>query len=684
MILDSWGRSRAASVDPEPPRFQPSRVGDDDLERRLEADADLLAVARPHLEWVSTTLCQVPHVVHLTDRDGIVLHSTGTDPQRRDLGLLPGSDWSERTTGTSGAGTALAANQPVAVAGPEHFNRWLHDRACAAAPLHAPDGTLIGAIALSTAVADGNPERLALAASVARQIGQELTYRKEIRRIESHESLLAALVESSDDAVIGKALDGTILSWNSGAERLYGHSAEEVKGKSISILIPPGHPDELPEILRRLNQGERIEHHETVRLRKDGTLVDVSLSISLIRDAAGQVVGASAIARDLSERRRSEQLAEADRRKDEFLALLAHELRNPLAPIPNAIQVLEDFSPADVDLNWARNVIERQVQHLTRLVDDLLDVSRISRGKINLRKECIKLAHVVADAVEIARPLVEARKHQLTVSQPPEPLWLEADSTRLAQVVANLLNNAAKYTEKGGHIWLTVERAGEEAVLRVRDTGVGIAPEMLPHVFELFAQADRSLDRSQGGLGIGLTLVRHLVGMHGGRVEAASGGLGEGSEFVVRVPALSRRREGGQASEKPDVTLAAPACRRILIADDNEDFAELTGRLLERKGGHKVKVVYDGPAALEAARAFRPEVAFLDIGLPGINGYDLAQQLRKEVGLGEVLLVALTGYGQEGDRRRALEAGFDEHLTKPTRYDALQRLLAERAGAVAV
>jgi PAS domain S-box-containing protein len=684
VILDSWGRSRAAGVAPEPPRFQPSRVSDDDLERRLKADADLLAVARPHLQWASTALSPVPHVVYLTDRDGIVLHATGTGPQLCDLGLLPGYDWSERATGTNGAGTALAANQAVAVVGPEHFNRWLHEYTCTAAPLHAPDGTLLGAVALRTGVADGNPERLVLAASLARQIGQELTYRQEIRRIESHEGLLAALVESSDEAIIGKTLDGTILSWNSGAERLYGHAAAEVKGRSISLLIPPGHPDELPEMLRRLKQGERIDHYETVRVRKDGKRVDVSLSISLIRDEAGQVVGASAIARDLSEQRRSERLAEADRRKDEFLALLAHELRNPLAPIPNAIQVLQDFSPADADLQWARDVIDRQVQHLTRLVDDLLDVSRISRGKINLQKECVKLAQVVADAVEIARPHVEARKHQLTVSQPPEPVWLEADATRLAQVVANLLNNAAKYTDKGGHIGLTVTREGEEAVLRVRDTGVGIAPEMLPHVFELFTQADRSLDRSQGGLGIGLTLVRHLVEMHGGQVRACSDGLGEGSEFVVRLPVLSRIGEGGGAREKPDLAFAAPSCRRILLADDNEDFAELTGRLLERKGGHQVKVVYDGPAALAAARAFQPEVAFLDIGLPGLNGYDLARRLREEPGLEGLLLVALTGYGQEGDRRRALEAGFDEHLTKPTRFDTLQRVLAERAGAVAV
>ena len=364
--------------------------------------------------------------------------------------------------------------------------------------------------------------------------------------------------------------------------------------------------------------------------------------------------------------------------------MLAHELRNPLAPIPNAVQVLQDFSPADADLQWARDVIERQVQHMTRLVDDLLDVSRISRGKINLKKECINLAHVVADAVEIARPLVEARKHQLTVSQPPEPVWLEADPTRLAQVVANLLNNAAKYTEKGGHIWLTVEREGEEAVLRVRDTGVGIAPEMLPHVFELFTQADRSLDRSQGGLGIGLTLVAIWWKCTGARSRPPATASAKGASSSSACPSCPRYERAGGRERSPtrrSLPLPAGASSSLTTMKISQN---MTGRLLERKGGHKVKVVYDGPAALEAARAFQPEVAFLDIGLPGINGYELAQQLREEPGLEEVLLVALTGYGQEGDRRRALEAGFDEHLTKPTRFDTLQRVLAERAGAATV
>jgi PAS domain S-box-containing protein len=495
---------------------------------------------------------------------------------------------------------------------------------------------------------------------------------------------LASIVESSDDAIISKNLDGTILSWNQGAERLYGYNAEEVIGKPISLLIPTDHPDELPGIMARLKRGERLGHFETVRVRKDGKLVEVVVSISPLKNASGEIVGASVIARDISERRRAEQLAETNRLKDEFLAMLGHELRNPLAPIPNAVQILQEFSPADPDLQWARDVIERQVQHLTRLVDDLLDVSRISRGKITLQKERIKLAQVLADAIEIARPHIEGRRHKLTVLQPPEPIWLEGDSTRLAQVLSNLLNNAAKYTEKGGHIWLTVETDGVEALLRVRDTGIGIAPKLLPHVFDLFTQADCSLHRSQGGLGIGLTLVRHLVAMHGGEVQAFSHGLGKGSEFVIRLPVLAEISESRATTAKSAPAPVAPPPLRILIADDNEDFADMTARLLRRRGGHEVKVVYDGPAVLEVVQTFRPEAAFLDIGLPGINGYELAQRLRRLPGWENTLLVALTGYGQEEDRRRALAVGFDEHLTKPVGFDALQRLLAEKAVAAGV
>jgi signal transduction histidine kinase len=385
------------------------------------------------------------------------------------------------------------------------------------------------------------------------------------------------------------------------------------------------------------------------------------------------------------ERKRAEEaLKQADRRKDEFLAMLAHELRNPLAPVLTALETMGLRDMGDPDQQRAREIIERQVHQMTRLVDDLLDVSRITRGKIKLQAEPVDLATVVARAVEVSRPLIDARHHHLTVTLPDHPVLLDADMTRLAQVVTNLLNNAAKYTERGGQIRLTVQKEGEEAVVRVRDTGVGIAKELLPQVFGLFTQLDRSLDRSQGGLGIGLTLARRLVEMHGGTIQAFSDGPGQGSEFVVRLPALAHMPTVRKVSRPPEPMLAAAPPQRILIADDNEDFADIMARLLRCKGGHEVQVVYDGRAALRILQTFRPEVAFLDIGLPGIDGYELAHRLRQLPGLEEVMLVALTGYGHDEDRRRALEVGFDEHLTKPVGFDTLQRLLAARAVAAGV
>jgi CheY-like chemotaxis protein/two-component sensor histidine kinase len=313
------------------------------------------------------------------------------------------------------------------------------------------------------------------------------------------------------------------------------------------------------------------------------------------------------------------------------------------------------------------------------MVDDLLDVSRISRGKITLQKQLVKLADVISDAVEITRPLIEGRKHELTVSMPPDAMWLDADPTRLAQVVYNLLNNAAKYTEKGGHIWLAVSKEGHEAILRVRDTGIGISPEMLTHVFELFAQLDRALDRSQGGLGIGLTLVRRIVEMHGGSIYAFSEGTGKGSVFEVRLPLPLEKKQGDGDATKTEHAVASCPARRILVADDNEDFAECCVRLFRRRG-HAVAFAHDGPTALEVAQSFQPQVAFLDIGLPGINGHEVARQLRHVRGLDHVLLVALTGYGQEEDQRRSLEAGFNFHLTKPTGFKELESLLAHYQG----
>ena len=368
-------------------------------------------------------------------------------------------------------------------------------------------------------------------------------------------------------------------------------------------------------------------------------------------------------------------LREADRRKDEFLAMLAHELRNPLAPIRNAAQVLKLFGPADPRQQWAREVIERQIQHLTRLVDDLLDVSRITQGKVKITREPLDLATIIHRAVEASRPLIEARHHQLAVAVPPEPVRIDGDLTRLVQVIANLLNNAAKYTEEGGHIRIDATREDGEAVIRVRDNGMGLPADLLPHVFDLFTQADRSLDRSQGGLGIGLTLVRQLVDLHGGRVEARSDGPGQGSEFIVRLPAAPTAVAAAEIApgERP-ASAAAARGLKILVVEDNLDLAEMMSFLLELKG-HVVRTVHDGPEALKAACAFQPEAVLCDIGLPGMNGYEVAARLREQPAFKETPLIALTGYGQEEARDRAKAAGFDHHLVKPVEPEVLEALL---------
>jgi PAS domain S-box-containing protein len=507
----------------------------------------------------------------------------------------------------------------------------------------------------------------------ARCFTRDVTERK---RAAETRSLLAAIIESSQDAIISKTLDGVVTSWNAGAGRLFGYTAAEAVGRSITLIIPPELQHEEQMILGRLRRGERIEHFDTVRQAKDGRRIDISLTISPVRDGTGRIIGASKVARDVTARKQAEEaLREADRRKDEFLAMLAHELRNPLAPIANAVRILRAKGPPLPELQWAREVIDRQVQQMTRLVDDLLDVSRITRGKIALRKERVELTAVVGSAVESSRPLIEKWGHELTVTLPQEPIYLEADPTRIAQVLLNLLNNAAKYTEQGGRIALTAERDGGAVLLRVKDSGVGIPREMLPHVFEMFTQVDRSLERSQGGLGIGLTLVRNLVQLHGGTVWAHSDGPGKGSEFVVRMSvARAPQDRGPQTAGGP---AAAPARTRILVVDDNRDSADSLAMLL-RLTGHEVHVAHDGLEAVGGAEVFRPDVVLLDIGLPKLNGYEVARRIRRERGDG-VVLIALTGWGQEEDRARSKEAGFDHHLTKPVDLDALQELLAKCA-----
>ena len=372
-------------------------------------------------------------------------------------------------------------------------------------------------------------------------------------------------------------------------------------------------------------------------------------------------------------RERADELAEAHRHKDEFLATLAHELRNPLAPIRNAVQYLGMEGLTERDVKTGRDVIARQVTVMVRLIDDLLDMSRISRNKLDICKERVELAAVLESAVESSRPLIQQSGHELTVSLPPQSIHLDADPVRLAQVFMNLLNNAAKYTKRGGHIRLTAEREGSDAVVSVRDNGIGIPGDMLTRIFDMFTQVDRTLERSQGGLGIGLTLVRRLLDLHDGWIEARSNGPDEGSEFVVRLPLIEPLQEPPLKSSGPRAT-ALSECR-ILVVDDNKDSADSLKMLLRLKG-NDIRTAYDGLEAVEVAETFRPELVLLDIGLPKLNGNEVARRIRQQPWGRDIMLVALTGWGQDEDRRRSQEAGFNFHIVKPVELSALEKLLA--------
>jgi signal transduction histidine kinase/DNA-binding NarL/FixJ family response regulator len=377
------------------------------------------------------------------------------------------------------------------------------------------------------------------------------------------------------------------------------------------------------------------------------------------------------------------KLAEADARKNEFLAMLGHELRNPLAPIRNAVKVMKQRGAGDPDLSWARDVVDHQVRQMAQLVDDLLEMSRVTSGKVRLQKEPVDVATIVAYAIETSRPVLEAHHHRLSIALPAEPVHVDADSIRMAQVLSNLLNNAAKYTKRGGQVRLTAAVEGAEVVFRVRDNGIGIPSEMLSRIFDLFAQVDHSLDHSQGGLGLGLTLVRSLVEMHGGSVQAHSDGLSRGSEFVVRLPVLKL------APPEPQTAITAPGLApareepvrgpayRVLVVDDNVLSAQSMAMVLKLEG-HDVEVSHDGGLALEAVRRFRPEIVLMDIGLPGMDGYEVARRLRADaqLGAGIALLAAVTGYAEDDARRRSREAGFDHHLVKPVDPDGVLALLA--------
>ncbi|MGH8215839.1 MAG: PAS domain S-box protein [Rhodanobacteraceae bacterium] len=685
----------------------------------------------------------------------------------------------------------------------------------------------------------------------------------ERRRSESERATLAAIVEGSDDAIASKTLNSIVTSWNPAATRLFGYEPEEIVGKSITLIIPPERQAEEDTILDQLRRGQRVEHFETVRLAKDGTRIDVSLTISPIRDPSGAIVGASKIARDITARKRSEKrlqeeiqvrellgdaaravihaqldlqrvvqsvtdiareitgaafgaffynvqdergesyrlytisgapleafskfpqprntavfgpafrgeanvrsgditadpryghnspydgmpkghlpvrsylavpvkaasgevlgalffghpepdvfteraeqlvaavaaqaavavesarahqiligeidqrkeaeqaLSHANRQKDEFLAMLAHELRNPLAPIRNATELLSRMLANDANAQVALSVLERQGMHLSRLVDDLLDVSRITAGRIQLKRNAIDLATVITQAMETVEPQIREKRHRVSITALSyEPLYVEGDFARLVQCVSNILANAIKYTEPGGDIRVRTHGDSDSAFIEISDTGAGIPPELLPQIFELFVQSDRTLDRAQGGLGVGLAVVKRLVEMHKGEVTARSEGLGRGSIFEIRLPRIPRPAPLSDDGEQFESTP-----RRILVVDDNADAADSLGLLL-KFNGHETHVVYSGKEALASIESFQPDIAVLDIGLPEMNGYDLAREIRKMPQAKTLRLIALTGYGQVEDQQRAYAAGFDGHLVKPVTMAALEHAMA--------
>lgn len=438
-------------------------------------------------------------------------------------------------------------------------------------------------------------------------------------------------------------------------------------------------PDALPKVAERwktsLASGEAFDMVFPIK-GADGEFHPFLTRVNPLRDEAGRILNWFGTNTDISEIKRMEEaLRTTDRRKDEFLATLAHELRNPLAPIRNSLQILKMPHVDAATAQHVRDVMERQVHHLVRLVDDLLDVSRVMRGRIELRKERVELATVVARAVETAQPLIDLQRHALVIALPPEPLLVHADPVRLTQILGNLLTNSAKYSEANARIALSARRDGDDVVVCVRDNGIGIAPDMLPHIFDMFVQADHATTRSQSGMGIGLSLVKSLVDMHGGTVEADSAGLGKGSEFIVRLPLLQETVTAPAAGEAARALPPASGLR-LLVVDDNRDAAESLALLL-RLQGHEVRVAYDGASALQFATADRPAMIFLDLGMPGMDGYEVARRMRKIPGLERSVLAALTGWGQQEDRHRTAEAGFDHHLVKPPESAALEEMLAD-------
>jgi PAS domain S-box-containing protein len=526
-------------------------------------------------------------------------------------------------------------------------------------------------------------------------IVRDITERKraeEARR--EAEERMRSVVDHVVDGIVTIDDRGRIESFNPAAEKLFGYSREEVTGRNVKILMPAPYEEQHDQYLSNyLSSGQAKIigiGREVVGRRKDTSTFPMDLAVSEFQ--IGEKRYFTGIVRDITERKQLEhelrerlsELARADEQKNEFLAMLGHELRNPLAPMRNALHILKMPTASSTMTEQARNIIDRQLQNLVRLVDDLLDVSRIVRGKVQLQKEVIDLREPVRRATETALPVIDARGHQLSLHLSAAAIWVEGDLMRLSQVIANLLTNAAKYTDHAGSIVVSAEQVGSTGVVRVRDTGIGVPPELLPRIFDLFVQGDRTLERSQGGLGIGLTLVRRLVELHDGKVDAVSAGAGKGSEFVVTLPlaaapaAMSERGRGVGDFEPRG------SASRVLVVDDNVDACESVAMIL-RACGFDVRCLHDGPSVLSTALRWHPDVIVLDIGLPGMSGLEVATQLRQHEEFERTPLAALTGYGQEEDQRRSAQAGFNLHLTKPidplALYEYLSGLIMTRSGS---
>jgi PAS domain S-box-containing protein len=533
------------------------------------------------------------------------------------------------------------------------------------------DGTRFWANVVITALYTPDGELTGFA-KITRDLTERRLHEEALRTSEERFRLLVDSVR--DYAIFMLSPEGIVQSWNAGAQAIKGYRADEIIGRHFSAFYTPqdlqaGKPE--AELATARSVG-RVED-DGWRVRKDGTLFWANVVITAIHGADGKLLGFAKVTRDMSERRRLEELEQSSRRMNEFLAMLAHELRNPLAPIRNAVTIMQLETLQSPVLRNCRDVIDRQLTHVTRLVDDLLDVGRLTTGKIKLRKELLRLSDVVARSIETARPVIAARHHTLEVDQPAEPVYVHGDSTRLSQVLQNLLVNAAKYTPDGGRIRLAVAVQDGFVEIAVADNGRGIAHENLQSIFQLFMQAEGGLSSVvEGGLGIGLTLARSLMEMHGGSIDAHSAGLGQGSTFVAR---MAVAQEVPPAPE-PGQQDGSGGGLRVLVIDDNRDSADSATDVL-RLLGNRVETAYDGASSLAVMRTFRPHMILLDLAMPGLDGYETRKRLLAEDPGHDAFFVAMTGFGNEDDKRRTRNAGFDAHLTKPVELDALLGLLNE-------